>query len=132
METAHKRAFVLQNVQDRLASNECFRQYVEDALHVPVHLYTPADYNGVMQGLLGGTIDMAWLGASSYAGTYIQNPDAVEPPVNVGGWRFKTTASGVDVQYTICTNAGGSYAYIRDIYGRSLTADDTMAKQAAL
>lgn len=68
-----------ENAQDRLNSNECLRKYAEDALGVPVKLFAPADYNGVMQGLLGGTIDMAWLGASSYAGVYIQDPDAVEP-----------------------------------------------------
>jgi phosphonate transport system substrate-binding protein len=42
-------------------------------------LFAPADYNGVIQGLLGGTIDMAWLGASSYAATYLEDPEAVEP-----------------------------------------------------
>ena len=54
-----------ENVQDRLASNECFRAYAEEALGVPVRLFTPADYNGVIQGMLGGTIDLAWLGASA-------------------------------------------------------------------
>jgi len=68
-----------ENAQDRLNSNECLRAYAEEALGVPVKLFAPADYNGVMQGLLGGTIDMAWLGASSYAGIYIQDPEAVEP-----------------------------------------------------
>jgi phosphonate transport system substrate-binding protein len=68
-----------ENAQDRLNSNECLRAYAEEALGVPVKLFAPADYNGVMQGLLGGTIDMAWLGASSYAGVYIQDPEAVEP-----------------------------------------------------
>jgi phosphonate transport system substrate-binding protein len=28
----------------------------------------------VIQGLLGGTIDMAWLGASGYAATYLKTP----------------------------------------------------------
>jgi phosphonate transport system substrate-binding protein len=42
-------------------------------------LFAPADYNGVIQGLLGGTLDMAWLGASGYAAVYLQNPEAVEP-----------------------------------------------------
>jgi phosphonate transport system substrate-binding protein len=32
----------------------------------------------VIQGLLGGTIDWAWLGASGYAKTYLTDPDAVE------------------------------------------------------
>ncbi|MFC4667191.1 phosphonate ABC transporter substrate-binding protein [Seohaeicola nanhaiensis] len=68
-----------ENAQDRLNSNECLRAYAEEALGVPVKLFAPADYNGVIQGLLGGTLDMAWLGSSGYAATYLQNPDAVEP-----------------------------------------------------
>ncbi len=68
-----------ENATDRLNSNECLRAYAQEALGVPVRLFAPADYNGVMQGLLGGTIDMAWLGASSYAGVYVQDPTAVTP-----------------------------------------------------
>ncbi len=68
-----------ENAQDRLNSNECLRAYTEEALGVPVQLFAPADYAGVIQGLVGGTLDMAWLGASSYAATYLQDPEAVEP-----------------------------------------------------
>ncbi len=68
-----------ENAQDRLNSNECLRAYTDEALGVPVKLFAPADYAGVIQGLVGGTIDMAWLGASSYAATYLQDPEAVEP-----------------------------------------------------
>ncbi|ARU01275.1 phosphonate ABC transporter substrate-binding protein [Yoonia vestfoldensis] len=68
-----------ENAQDRLASNECFRAYAEEALGVPTRLFTAADYNGVIQGLIGGTLDMAWLGASAYAAVYVEDPDAVEP-----------------------------------------------------
>lgn len=68
-----------ENAQDRMASNECFRAKAEELLGVPTKLFTPADYDGVIQGLLGGTIDMAWLGASAYAKTYLTDPDAVEP-----------------------------------------------------
>jgi phosphonate transport system substrate-binding protein len=68
-----------ENAQDRLANHECLKSYAEDALGVPVKLFAPADYAGVIQGLLGGTIDMAWLGASGYAATYLQDPEAVEP-----------------------------------------------------
>jgi len=67
-----------ENAQDRLNSNECFRAKVEEALGVPVKLFTPADYDGVIQGLLGGTIDFAGLGASGYAKTYLTNPEAVD------------------------------------------------------
>ena len=77
-----------ENAQDRLNSNECLRAYTEDLLGVPTKLFAPADYNGVIQGLLGGTIDLAWLGASGYAKTWLSDPEAVEPvlvKVNVDG-----------------------------------------------
>ncbi|MFN4154318.1 MAG: phosphonate ABC transporter substrate-binding protein [Paracoccaceae bacterium] len=67
-----------ENAQDRMTSNECFRKYVEEAIGVPVKLFAPADYDGVIQGLLGGTIDMAWLGPSAYAKVYLTNPEAVD------------------------------------------------------
>jgi phosphonate transport system substrate-binding protein len=67
-----------ENAQDRMTSNECFRAKVEAALGVPVKIFTPADYDGVIQGLLGGTIDYAILGASAYAKIYLTNPEAVD------------------------------------------------------
>ncbi|MEO1109132.1 MAG: phosphonate ABC transporter substrate-binding protein [Pseudomonadota bacterium] len=77
-----------ENAQDRMSKNECLREYTEETLGVETKLFAPADYDGVIQGLLGGTIDMAWLGASGYAKTYLSDPDAVEPvlvKVNVDG-----------------------------------------------
>jgi phosphonate transport system substrate-binding protein len=67
-----------ENAQDRMTNLECFRAKVEAELGVPVKLFTPADYDGVIQGLLGGTLDFAWLGASAYAKTYLTNPEAVD------------------------------------------------------
>jgi phosphonate transport system substrate-binding protein len=67
-----------ENAQDRLTNQECFRAAIEAELGVPVKLFAPADYDGVIQGLLGGTIDYAWLGASAYAKVYLTDPAAVE------------------------------------------------------
>ena len=67
-----------ENAQDRMTSNECFRAKIEAELGVPVKLFTPADYDGVIQGLLGGSLDYAWLGASAYAKVYLTDPEAVE------------------------------------------------------
>jgi phosphonate transport system substrate-binding protein len=67
-----------ENAQDRMTSNECYRAKIEEALGVPVKLFTPADYDGVIQGLVGGTLDMAWLGASAYAKIYLSDDKAVE------------------------------------------------------
>ncbi len=68
-----------ENAQDRMNSSECYRVAIEEALGVPVKVFTPADYDGVIQGLLGGTLDMAWLGASGYAKIYLTDPEAVTP-----------------------------------------------------
>jgi len=68
-----------ENAQDRLRSNECLREKTEELLGVPTKLFAPADYNGVIEGLLGGNLDMAWLGASGYAKVHLTDPDAVEP-----------------------------------------------------
>lgn len=67
-----------ENAQDRLTNQECFRAKIEEALGVPVKLFAPADYDGVIQGLLGGSIDYAWLGASAYAKVVLTDPTAVE------------------------------------------------------
>lgn len=54
-----------ENAQDRLNNNECLREYTEKELGVETKLFAPADYNGVIQGLLGGTIDMSyWAGCT--------------------------------------------------------------------
>ena len=68
-----------ENAQDRMNSFSCLQDYTTEALGVETRLFAPADYNGVIQGLLGGTIDMAWLGASSNAAVYLQDNDVVEP-----------------------------------------------------
>ena len=81
-----------ENAQDRLNSNECLREKTEALLGVETKLFAPADYNGVIQGLLGGTIDAAWLGASGYAKTFLSDPEAVEPILvkvnNDGGYGY--------------------------------------------
>lgn len=68
-----------ENASDRLRSNECLREKTEELLGVETKLFAPADYNGVIEGLLGGNLDMAWLGASGYAKVHLTDPDAVEP-----------------------------------------------------
>jgi phosphonate transport system substrate-binding protein len=69
-----------ENEADRLADNQCLIDKLPAALGVKeVQLFPAADYDGTIQGLLGGTLDIAGLGASGYAAVYLQNPDAVEP-----------------------------------------------------
>ncbi len=68
-----------EKASERLRSNECVREMTEQALGVPTKIFAPVDYNGVIEGLLEGNLDIAWLGAFGYAKVYLTNPDAVEP-----------------------------------------------------
>ncbi|ETX16048.1 phosphonate ABC transporter substrate-binding protein [Roseivivax halodurans JCM 10272] len=81
-----------ENAQDRMTANQCLADYAAERLGVDVNIFTPADYNGVIQGLLGGSLDMAWLGASAYAAIHLQDPETVEPVL-------------------VKTNLDGSYSY---------------------
>lgn len=68
-----------ENEADRLRKNDCMVEQLGEKLGVKVELYPASDYAGVMQGLLAGQLDAASLGASGYAGIYLQDPEAVEP-----------------------------------------------------
>lgn len=69
-----------ENESDRLRNFECLVDHLKtDMGFEKVSLFPAADYDGVIQGLLGGTLDYAELGASGYAKTYLANPTAVEP-----------------------------------------------------
>lgn len=69
-----------ENEADRLRNFECLAEHIKkDVGFEKVSFFPAADYDGVIQGLLGGTLDYAELGASGYAKTYLENPDAVEP-----------------------------------------------------
>ncbi|MGP3696095.1 phosphate/phosphite/phosphonate ABC transporter substrate-binding protein [Rhodobacter sp. NSM] len=61
-----------------IAANECYRSLLEKSLGVPVRLITSSSYDGIIEGLLAGSVDMAWLGASSFARIHLENPDAVD------------------------------------------------------
>lgn len=69
-----------ENEADRLRNFQCMVDKLPSVLGVEkVSLFPAADYDGVVQGLLGGTLDYAELGASGYAKIYLENKDAVEP-----------------------------------------------------
>lgn len=69
-----------ENEADRLRNFQCLVDKLPAAIGVEkVSLFPAADYDGVVQGLLGGTLDYAELGASAYAKVYLEKADAVEP-----------------------------------------------------
>jgi phosphonate transport system substrate-binding protein len=69
-----------ENEADRLRNFQCMVDKLPSVLGVEkVSLFPAADYDGVVQGLLGGTLDYAELGASAYAKVYLEDANAVDP-----------------------------------------------------
>ena len=70
-----------ENEADRLRNFQCLADTLPAAVDgvERVELFPAADYDGVIQGLLGGTLDYAELGASGYAAIYLEDEDAAEP-----------------------------------------------------
>ena len=77
-----------ENTQDRQKQYECFLPYMTKMFQVPAKIFVAKDYAGTMEGLLGKTLDYAWLGAAGYAGVYLRDKEAVRPVMtrrSVGG-----------------------------------------------
>ena len=69
-----------ENEADRLRNYQCLGDHLKAELGFEkVSFFPAADYDGVIQGLLGGTLDYAELGASGFAKIYLADPKAVEP-----------------------------------------------------
>lgn len=75
-----------ENASDQLRNAQCIADGLKAATGVSeVQIFPSPDYNGVIQGLLGGTIDIASMGASSYAKIALQDPNAVDPILTYTG-----------------------------------------------
>lgn len=70
-----------ENETDRLGRFGAYRQLLEDTFKVPVRLFPASDYAGVLQAFSAGQIEMASLGASGYAGAWLDTNGGIEPLV---------------------------------------------------
>jgi hypothetical protein len=65
--------------------------------------------------------------ADAYQGVKTNHPDAVEPPVNVGGWMFEPKDGKTQVRYYICTDSGGSIPGFVQTAATRKTLPDTLS-----
>jgi len=105
-----------ENEADRLRNFQCMTEKLPSVLGVEkVSLFPAADYDGVVQGLLGGTLDYAELGASAYAKVYLAKEDAVEPILTT----VQTDGSSGYYSIMVARKDSG-IAKIEDIKGKKL------------
>jgi phosphonate transport system substrate-binding protein len=103
----------------QLKAFACLDRLVEQKMKVPAELFTSANYDGVMQGLLDGELDAAGLGAASYAGIYLRDPDAVEPVLAV-----KQLDGSLGYHSVLFVRADSPYQTLDDLRGRSVMFTD--------
>ncbi|SDW55623.1 phosphonate ABC transporter substrate-binding protein [Roseicitreum antarcticum] len=108
-----------ENESDRLRRYDCFADTMSEALGVPVELFPASDYAGVMQGLLAGQLHQAGLGASGYAGIYLQDPDAVSPILTT-----KNVDDSLGYYSVIYVKSDSDAQSLEDLEGMSLAYAD--------
>ena len=105
-----------ENEADRLRNFQCLVDKLPAVLGVEkVSLFPAADYDGTIQGLLGGTLDYAELGASGYAKIYLENKDAVQPILTT----VQTDGSTGYYTIMVATKASG-ITKLEDLKGKKL------------
>ncbi|MFC0178606.1 phosphonate ABC transporter substrate-binding protein [Thorsellia kenyensis] len=68
-----------QNSTQQIGDNQCVKDFFDKKLNVETKLRNASDYAGVIQGLLGGTVDVVLsMSPSSYATVYLKDPNAVD------------------------------------------------------
>ncbi|MGG6099405.1 phosphonate ABC transporter substrate-binding protein [Pantoea allii] len=68
-----------QNATQQIGDNQCVKSFFDKELNVDTKIRNSSDYSGVIQGLLGGKVDLVLsMSPSSYASVYIQDPKAVD------------------------------------------------------
>jgi phosphonate transport system substrate-binding protein len=105
-----------ENEADRLKSFQCMVDKLPAALGVEkVSLFPASDYDGVVQGLLGGTLDYAELGASAYAKIYLANAKAVEPILTT-----VQTDGSMGYHSVLVARKDKGYKTLQDLKGKKL------------
>ncbi|WP_416906929.1 MAG: phosphate/phosphite/phosphonate ABC transporter substrate-binding protein [Polymorphobacter sp.] len=98
-----------------LARLEAYGDYIAASTGLPVKIYKAADYNGVIQALASGQLEMATMGPAAYANARAQMGEKVEPILAT------RTAEGVSGYYSsIVVRADSPYRTLDDLKGKSV------------
>jgi len=92
---------------------------LEEATGVPVEFYEASDYNGIIQAMASGQIELASVGAGSFSNLHAQIGDMAQPLF------AKEDSQGVRGYYSsIIVRADSDYHSIEDLRGQSLAFVD--------
>lgn len=94
---------------------DAYRAYLTEVTGIPVRTYESTDYNGTIQAIAAGQVDIASMGGGSYANVDDQVGELVVP------FLLSRQAEGNEGYYSaIMVKADSPYKSIEDLRGRNL------------
>ena len=99
---------------DTLKSQQKFVDYASKELGVKFKLFTAAEYAGIVNGLAAGQVQVGWLGASSYASTYM-DCQCVEPIAGA-----QNLQGGMGYNSVLIVKSESPYKKYEDLKGKTV------------
>jgi len=105
-----------QNATQQIGDNQCVKDFFDKELNVDTKLRNSSDYSGVIQGLIGGKLDMVLsMSPSSFASVYINNPKAVD----IVGITIDDTDQSRGYHSVVVVKADSPYQKLSDLKGKA-------------
>ncbi|CAI0938497.1 Phosphate-import protein phnD precursor [Serratia rubidaea] len=105
-----------QNATQQIGDNQCVKQFFDKELGVDTKLRNSSDYSGVIQGLLGGKIDMVLsMSPASFASVHIKDPQAVD----LVGIAVDDADNSRGYHSVVIVKADSPYKKLEDLKGKS-------------
>lgn len=103
-----------QNATQQIGDNMCVKTFFDKELNVDTKLRNSSDYSGVIQGLLGGKVDVVLsMSPSSFASVYLNNPKAVD----IAGIVVDDTDQSRGYHSVVVVKADSPYKKLEDLKG---------------
>jgi phosphonate transport system substrate-binding protein len=98
-----------------LARWKAYQAHIERSTGLPVKIFQAADYNGVIQAMASGQLELAQMGPASYANARHQMGEKVAPILTA------RTAEGVSGYYSsLVVRADSPYKTLEDLRGKTI------------
>ncbi|WP_233982708.1 phosphonate ABC transporter substrate-binding protein [Pectobacterium versatile] len=105
-----------QNATQQIGDNQCVKQFLDKELGVETRLRNASDYSGVIQGLLGGKVDLVLsMSPSAFASVYLKDPNAVD----IVGIAVDDKDQSRGYHSVVVVKADSSYKKLEDLKGKS-------------
>lgn len=106
-----------QNATQQIGNNQCVKTFLDKELDVDTKLRNASDYAGVIQGLLGGSVDLAIsFSPSAFATVYLNDPNAVE----IVGTLADDNDGSRGYHSVIVVKADSPYQTLEDLKGKHM------------